>query len=158
LSRSNKKATGLLVIVVLLVIPACDEGQPSANDVPSNDTLLDASSDVSGSDTALDVSSECMPTCVDTYALAFNFDNECVPTNTAEIHLGCLLIDPCNESYHPERSCYISPEHDAIVIYPNQYTYPDVALHLTSQLGWVNCEDVIEVVPQEFENMFPVCE
>lgn len=147
MSRSTRTVTGLLVVFVLLGIPACDEEQPASSDVPGNET-------------ALDVFGECAPTCVETYALVFDFENECLPTNNAEFFLGCLPFEhPCESSAYAEfRSCYISPDHDAIIIWTIHVFQWEILEYIKSQLGWVNCEDVFEYVPEEFENMFPVCE
>ena len=124
----------LIGVVCLLVGTGCDRGSGE-----------------------LDASPECTSTCAETHALTFDLERECLPANQIPTDLGCIPYDPCNENLHPERHCYISPEHDLIVIYPEQVTYPDVVSYLKEQFGWVNCEDVVDEVPQEYENMFPVC-
>ncbi|MFH1532987.1 MAG: hypothetical protein ABIK09_19860 [Pseudomonadota bacterium] len=115
------------------------------------------SSSCAGSAYESDASSECSPTCAETVALTFDLEHECIPANQIPTDLGCIPLDPCIESPGLDRHCYISPEHNLIVINPNQVTHPDVITYLKEQFGWVNCEDVVDEVPQEFMNMFPVC-
>ena len=131
---------GLLVFFTVLGMSACDDEQPAA--------------------TPQDVSGECTPTCVDTYALAYDFGNGCLPSNNAEIFVGCLPIDPCTESYSMERHCFISPERDAIIIDPEQISHVDAIQYLKDELGWIDCEDVIvdEYWHDELIHMFQVCD
>ncbi|MFH1531162.1 MAG: hypothetical protein ABIK09_10580 [Pseudomonadota bacterium] len=100
---------------------------------------------------------DCGPACVDTYALEFDLENECLPSNDAEIYLGCLPSSSCEGETTMERRCYISEDHSMIVIDPNQITSYATSRHLTNKLDWVRCEDVVENVPQEYLNMFPLC-
>lgn len=133
-----------LLIFAVCCVASCD------SETGSNE------SDSIAVDDALDTNDGCEQVCDEIYALVFDFEDECVISNTADYYLGCIPYSSCDPTESSARFCLVSPERDALVVMPNQIDVMHV-MYLKEELGWQSCRDIFDVVPEEFESMFPVC-
>jgi len=99
----------------------------------------------------------CEPSCEEVYALEFDFENECVLSNSAETYIECVPMDKCNAMTTGDRFCLVSPGKDLLVVFPEQISTYEESDYMKSELGWKDCRDLFEYYPVSYVSMFPVC-
>jgi len=146
-------------MLVAICVSGCDEANHPDKEDAGHRGAADVVINLPDADPSFDVLDSCESTCVEVYALAYSLESGCLLSSEPDIPIGCLpLSNPCEEEFFTDRACYISPELDAIFIWPDQVTHGEILNYLKSELGWVRCEEKTDQIQNELEYMFPVCE